>query len=118
MQMAMIYGVGRRGIKCFNCYKKYQGAFLEIILRFLHFITASFSQILSALIAVLFWFFIYGIITQSEMLSEMLTEPKSLTVILSLPFAALAFTAYAIGGQKLLRKVAPKWAEKESDEAS
>ena len=89
---------------------------MEIILRFLHFIAASFSQILSALVALLLWFFIYGIIIEPKMLSEILTEPQGLIIILSIPFIALAFTAYALGGQKLLRKVAPELAEKESEE--
>ncbi len=51
------------------------------------------------------------------MLSEILTQPKGLMVVLFAPIFAVAFTAYAIGGQNLLRKVAPKLAEKEPDDS-
>ena len=39
-------------------------------------------------------------------------------VVLVTPLMAVAFTAYAIGGQKLLRKVAHKLAEKEPDDST
>jgi hypothetical protein len=90
---------------------------MELILKILHFIAASFSQLLSALAAALLWFFIFSAIQKPQGLSEILTEPKGLMVILATPLMAIVFTAYAIGGQKLLRKVAPKLAEKEPEDS-
>ncbi len=90
---------------------------MKLILGILRFIAASFSQLLSGLAAVPFWFFIFRAIQEPQGLSEILIEPKGWLVILSTPFIAIAFTAYAIGGQKLLRKVAPKLAEKKSEDS-
>ena len=91
---------------------------MELILKILHFIAASFSQLLSAIAAAPLWFFIFSAIQKPQGLSEILTQPKGLMVILAMPVFAVAFTAYAIGGQKLLRKIAPKLAEKESDDST
>lgn len=91
---------------------------MELILKVLHFVAASFSQMLSGLAAVPFWFFIFSAIQKPQGISEILTQPKGLLVILATPIMAVVFTAYAIGGQKLLRKIAPKLAEKESDNSA
>jgi hypothetical protein len=86
---------------------------VELILKILHFIAASFSQLLSACAAAVLWFFIFKFIQEPQGISEILTQPQGLMVVLALPVFTVAFTAYAIGGQSLLRKVVPKLAEKE-----
>ena len=91
---------------------------MELILKILHFIAASFSQLLSAFAAAALWFGIFILIQKPQGLSEILTQPQGLLVILATPIFAVAFTAYAIGGQKLLRKVTPKLAEKEPDDST
>ena len=91
---------------------------MELILKILHFIAASFSQLLSAFAAAVLWFFIFSIIQKPQGLSEILTQPQGLVVVLAMPVFAVAFAAYAIGGQNLLRKVVPKLAEKKPDDAT
>ncbi len=63
--------------------------------------------------AAILCFFIFKIIQEPEGLSKILTQPKGLLVVLVTAVLTVAFTAYAIGGQNLLRKVVPKLAEKE-----
>ena len=91
---------------------------MEFIFKILHFIAASFSQLLSAFAAAVLWFFIFSIIQKPQGLSEILTQPQGLVVVLAMPVFAVAFAAYAIGGQNLLRKVVPKLAEKKPDDAT